>query len=147
MRVGLDAKRGLRKVFRAQSYRKSAEETLDIARVFIVSSQPQQEMTGLTPRQTISDRARDIAFSEVPQETHWHDERSEIFSRTIAAAEATYRHYLSCKDLDPTHGQEYNWAKSVWPVACSKTGTRFSSPSNLTERVCAPTHLLTLRLA
>lgn len=44
-------------------------------------------MADLTPRQTISNRARDIAFSEVPQETH--DERSETFSRTIAAAEAT----------------------------------------------------------
>jgi hypothetical protein len=145
MRVGLDAKRGLRKVFREQSYRKFAEETLDIARGFIVSSQPQQETTDLIPRQTISDRARDIAFSEVSQETH--DERSETFSRTIATVEATYRHYLSCNDLVPTHEQEYNWAKSVWPVACSKTGTRFSSPGDLRGRVCAPTHLLTLRLA
>ncbi len=74
-------------MFHAQSYRKFAEETLDIARVFIVSSQPPQEMTDLTPRQTISDRARDIAFFDVPQETH--DDRSETFSRTITAPEAT----------------------------------------------------------
>jgi hypothetical protein len=132
--VGLDSKRGPRKMFRAQSYRKFAEEISDIARVFIVSSQPPQEMTDLTPRQMISDKARDIALSKVPQETH--DEHSETFSRTIAAAEATYRHYLSCKDLFPTHKQEYSWAKSIWPVACPKTGTRFSPPGDLREGLC-----------
>jgi hypothetical protein len=84
-------------------------------------------MTDLTPRQTISERARDIAFSEVPQETH--DEHSETFSRNIVAAEAIYRHYLSCNDLFPTHEQKYNWVEFVWPVACFNTGTRFSPPS------------------
>lgn len=53
----------------------------------------------LTPRQTISDRARDIAYSEVLQGTH--DESSEVFSRTIAEALSSYRHYLSRKDLSP----------------------------------------------
>lgn len=40
-----------------------------ITSILIVSSQPPQEMTNLTPRQTISDRARDIALYDVQQET------------------------------------------------------------------------------
>ena len=112
-------------MFHAQS-----DQILDMAtgRVFIVSSQPLQEMTDLTPRQTISDRANDIAFSEVSRETD--GERSEGFSRTIATAETAYRYYGLIL--------EYNWAKSVWPVVCSKTGTRFE---DLGEGFVNPTHL------
>jgi hypothetical protein len=90
IRVGL---RGLRKMFYAQSYRRFAEKTFDIARVFIVSSQLPQEITDLTPRRTISDSVRDIAFSKVPQGSEGtHDESSEAFPPDppiIAAADVT----------------------------------------------------------
>jgi len=51
------------------------------------------------------------------------------------AAEATYRCYLSTKDAFPDHEQALNWAKSVWPVACTRTGTRANSPDDLADRV------------
>jgi hypothetical protein len=48
MGVGLDSKRGLRKVSHARAYRKYAEETLHIAMVSIPSSESPQETTYLT---------------------------------------------------------------------------------------------------
>jgi hypothetical protein len=47
MGVGLDSKRGLRKVSHARAYRKYAEETLHIATVSIPSSESPQETTYL----------------------------------------------------------------------------------------------------
>ena len=37
MRVGLDSKRGLPKLFHAREYRKYAQETYRITRVFVIS--------------------------------------------------------------------------------------------------------------
>lgn len=56
--------------------------------------------------------------------------------RTIDAAEATYRCYLSSKDAFPDPEQASKWAKTVWPVACTRTGTRLSQPNDLADRVC-----------
>ncbi|KAI0294528.1 hypothetical protein BC826DRAFT_315766 [Russula brevipes] len=114
MGVGLDSKRGLRKVSHARAFCKYAEETLHIAT-------------------TVSGRARDIDFETGLHQVH---DDPEQLARTIAAAEATYRSYLSYKDLFPTPEQGSSWAKSVWPVACNKTGARqFNPPGDLTERL------------
>ncbi|KAH8989516.1 hypothetical protein EDB86DRAFT_2942792 [Lactarius hatsudake] len=111
MRVGLDSKRGLSKWSHARTYRKHAEETLHLVK-------------------TASDRVRDAEFCEPQDGTY-----DEQMKRTIDAAEATYRCFLSSKDAFPTPEQASNWAKSVWPVASTKTGTRFSPPDDLTDRL------------
>ncbi|KAI9451009.1 hypothetical protein BJY52DRAFT_1215270 [Lactarius psammicola] len=113
MRVGLDSKRGLSKWSHARAYRKHAEETLHLVK-------------------TTSDRARDSEFSGPQDETYGDQMR-----RTIDAAEATYRCYLSSKGAFPTPEQASNWAKSVWPVACTKAGTRLNPPDDLADRLAA----------
>ena len=90
-------------------------------------------MTNLVIWQTVSDRVRDFEFSASSHQTCGD---AEQLLRTVVAAEATYRCFLSCKDLFPTPEQESSWAKSVWPVACNKTGARLNPPSDLAERVC-----------
>jgi len=114
MRVGLDSKKGLPKFFHARAYRRYAQDTYYIAR-------------------TVSDRVRDLEFSASSPQTYGD---AEQLLRTTAAAEATYRSFLSCKELFPTPEQESSWVKSVWPVACTKTGARLNPPSDLAERVC-----------
>jgi Domain of unknown function (DUF6532) len=37
-----------------------------------------------------------------------------------------------------------NWEKAVWPVACSKAGTRASRPDDLSEKVVLPLNYLSL---
>jgi hypothetical protein len=77
-------------------------------------------------------------FTTAPSpQTHGDEEQ---LSRTTVVAEATYRSFLSYKELFPTPEQESDWVKSVWAVACNKAGTRLSPPSDLAERVCF--HLL-----
>ncbi|KAI0246546.1 hypothetical protein BJV78DRAFT_1253824 [Lactifluus subvellereus] len=115
MRVGLDSKRGLPRMSHARAYRRYAEETLHIVK-------------------TASDRVRDAEFSGASHQT-----LNEQLQRTIDTAEATYRCYLSCKDTFPTPEQESSWVKSVWPVACRKTGTRL--PPVISPRGCWPTIL------
>ncbi|KAH9970472.1 hypothetical protein BJV74DRAFT_867052 [Russula compacta] len=115
MRVGIDSKRGFPKLFHARAYRKYAKETFEVARA-------------------VSDRARDEEFSGSSYPTY---DDSEQLPRTIEAAEATFRCYLSYKELFPTPEQESNWVKSVWPVACNKTGARLSPPVNLPARLAA----------
>jgi hypothetical protein len=134
MRAGLDSKRGLPKLFHARAYRKYAQETYHIARVFVILSESSHTVN-LPFRQTVSDRARDDEFYASLQEAHVDPEQ---LSRTVIAAEATYRFFLSCKDLFPTPEKESNWVKSAWPVACNKTGARLnlSPPGGLAERVC-----------
>ncbi|KAH8990991.1 hypothetical protein EDB92DRAFT_1862468 [Lactarius akahatsu] len=111
MRVGLDSKRGLSKWSHARTYRKHAEETLHLVK-------------------TASDRARDAEFGGPQDGTY-----DEQMRRTIDAAEATYRCFLSSKDAFPTPEQASNWAKSVWPVASTKTGTRLNPPDDLADRL------------
>lgn len=98
-------------------------------------------MTNLVLWQTVSDRSRDFEFSASPHQTYGD---AELLLRTTVTAEATYRCFLGCKELFPTPEQEANWEKSVWPVACNKTGARLNPPSDLEERVCldplVPTH-------
>ncbi|KAF8265699.1 hypothetical protein EI94DRAFT_1804020 [Lactarius quietus] len=113
MRVGLDTKRGLSKWSHARTYRKHAEETFHLVK-------------------TTSDRYRDAEFNGSQDETY-----DEQMRHTIDAAEATYRCYLSSKDAFPTPEQASNWAKSVWPVACTRTGTQLSSPDDLADRITA----------
>ncbi|KAI0296109.1 hypothetical protein B0F90DRAFT_1927313 [Multifurca ochricompacta] len=91
-----------------------------------------QDISRARISQTTSDRARDAEFHGFSQETY-----DEQLQHTIIAAEATYRCYLSTKGPFPTHEQELNWVKSVWPVASTKTGTQFAPPSNLAERLAA----------
>jgi len=133
MRVGLDSKKGLPKFFHARAYRKYAQETYFVARVSVILSESPREMTYLVLWQTVSDRVRDSEFSASTHQTYGD---AEQLLRTVAAAEATYRSFLSCKELFPTPEQESSWVKSVWPVACTKTGARLSPPSDLAERVC-----------
>jgi len=133
MGVGLDSKRGLRKVSHARAYRKYAEETLHIATVStpFVRISTGNDLLGFW--QTVSERARDIDFETGSHQAH---DDPEQFARTITAAAATYRSYLSYKDLFPTPEQGSSWVKSVWPVACNKTGARqLNPPGDLTERV------------
>jgi len=113
MRVGLDSKRGLSKWSHARVYRKHAEETFHLVK-------------------TTSDRARDAEFNGLQDETY-----DEQLRRTIDAAEATYRCYLSSKDAFPTPELASNWVKSVWPVACTRTGTRLSLPDDLADKLSA----------
>ena len=133
MRDGLDSKRGLPKFFHARAYHKYAQETYHIARVLVILSESPREMTNLDLWQTVSDRVRDSEFSASSHQTNGD---AEQLLRTTVAAEATYRCFLSCKELFPTPEQESNWVKAGWPVACNKTGARLNSPSDLAERVC-----------
>ena len=133
MRVGLDSKKVIPRFFHARAYRKYAQETYYIARVFVILSKSPREMTYLVLWQTVSDRVRDFEFSASSQQTYGD---AEQLLRTTVTAEATYRSFLSCKELFPTPEQESNWVKSVWPVACNKTGARLNPPSDLAERVC-----------
>ncbi len=132
MKVGLDSKRGFPKIMHARAYRKFAQETYHIARVFIILSES-RDMTDLAFLQTVSDRVRDLEFSASSHHTYGD---AEQLLRTTDAAQATYRCFLSCKELFPTPEQESDWAKAVWPIACSKTGARLHPPSDLDERVC-----------
>lgn len=112
MRVGLDSKWGLSKWSHARAYRKHAEETFHIVK-------------------TTSDRFRDDAeFNGLQDVTY-----DEQMRRTIDAAEATYRCYLSSKDAFPDPEQASKWEKTVWPVACTRTGTRLSQPDDLADRL------------
>ncbi|KAH9035139.1 hypothetical protein EDB83DRAFT_2318825 [Lactarius deliciosus] len=111
MRVGLDSKRRLSKRSHAQTCRKHAEKTFHSVK-------------------TASDRARDTEFG-VPQDGTY----DEQMRRTIDVAEATYRCFLGSKDPFPTLEQASNWAKSVWPIASTKTGTRLSPPDDLADRL------------
>jgi len=88
--------------------------------------------------QTVSDRVRDSVFSTSSRRASSDAPGdAEQLLRTTVAAEATYRCFLSCKELFPTPEQESNWAKSIWPVACNKTGgASVNSPSDLAEKVC-----------
>ncbi|KAH9965692.1 hypothetical protein BGW80DRAFT_1462524 [Lactifluus volemus] len=108
MRAGLDTKNGLSKISHARMYFKYSKETFHFAK-------------------TTSERARDVVYI--------NEKFDEQQQRVSSIAEATYRCILSCKDAFPTPDQESNWTRSVWTMACMKTGTETTPPSNLAEQL------------
>ncbi|KAI0296105.1 hypothetical protein B0F90DRAFT_1820121 [Multifurca ochricompacta] len=111
MRVGLDSKSGLSKISHARTYRKYTLETLRIVKA-------------------TSDRARDANVIIINDET-----QEEQRQRIVGVAETIYRSFFGYKDPFPTPEQESIWVKSVWAMACVKTGTEMSLSTDLAEKL------------